>query len=141
MLSQGDNILVQAVLWALILTEGLSAYVRTKAYYTAPSISVDVVSSALKSAPDSSVKSDEVGKAKQTFQMVGSALFVLPVLKYLGLVLLVGAVPLACKFYPPSCLDTIFYNKNHIAALYCTPLLIVHNDIFKCLHLCYLSLF
>ena len=98
LLSQGDIFFVQLILWILIIIEGLSAYVRTKAYYTAPNSNVEVVRSSLKSTSDSSVKSDEVGKAKQTFQMVGSALFVLPILKYIGFVLLVGSVPLACEY-------------------------------------------
>jgi len=40
-------------------------------------------------------KADGIGKAKQTLEMVGSALFVLPWLRHAGLLLLSLAVPLA----------------------------------------------
>jgi len=43
----------------------------------------------------SAVKADHIGKAKQTFEMVGSALFIIPITRYLGLILLSSAVPLA----------------------------------------------
>ena len=41
------------------------------------------------------IKSDHVGKAKQTFEMVGTALFVIPLTTYLGLIFLLLAAPLA----------------------------------------------
>jgi phosphatidylglycerophosphate synthase len=81
------------LLW-LIVAEVASACVRFQAYFTAPVVSTpsvegfDFVSSA--------VKADHIGKAKQTFEMVGTALFVLPYgCRYAGLALLLLAVPLA----------------------------------------------
>jgi len=44
---------------------------------------------------DNQNKADHVGKAKQTFEMVGTALFIIPYLRLLGLVLLLLALPLA----------------------------------------------
>lgn len=41
------------------------------------------------------MQADGIGKAKQTLEMVGSALFVLPWLRHAGLILLALAVPLA----------------------------------------------
>lgn len=43
----------------------------------------------------SAVKADHVGKAKRTFEMVGTAMFILPWCRYLGLAFLLLAVPLA----------------------------------------------
>jgi hypothetical protein len=43
----------------------------------------------------SAVKADHIGKAKQTFEMVGTALFCLPLTRYGGLLCLILAVPLA----------------------------------------------
>ena len=40
-------------------------------------------------------KADHVGKAKQTFEMVGTALFIVPIFRYFGLILLLLAMPLA----------------------------------------------
>lgn len=41
------------------------------------------------------MKADHVGKAKQTFEMVGTALYIVPFTTYFGLALLFLAVPLA----------------------------------------------
>lgn len=40
-------------------------------------------------------QADHIGKAKQTFEMFGSAFFILTPFRYLGLLLLAAAVPLA----------------------------------------------
>lgn len=40
-------------------------------------------------------QADHIGKAKQTFEMVGTALYVIPLTRYIGLVLLILAIPLA----------------------------------------------
>lgn len=80
------------LLW-LIVAEVASGCVRFQAYFTTPGVApptvegFDFVSSA--------VKADHVGKAKQTFEMVGTALFVLPWCRYVGLLFLLLAVPLA----------------------------------------------
>lgn len=83
------------VLWGLILIEGYSGVVRAQRYYgdsphaAPPGVSFGAARN------DSGVKSDEVGKAKQTLQMVGTALFILHFGHYAGLVLLLAAIPLA----------------------------------------------
>merc|ERR1711884_204763 len=43
----------------------------------------------------SAVKADHVGKAKQTFEMLGTAFFIIPSTRLLGFILLVPAIPLA----------------------------------------------
>jgi len=88
-----DDSSVFLVLLGLAITETASAFVRTKSYYSAPVVSASPVAAA---GHGSSIKADEVGKAKQTFEMVGSALLLLPYgLHWIGLGLLLGALPLA----------------------------------------------
>jgi phosphatidylglycerophosphate synthase len=79
------------LLW-LILAETASGCVRFQAYFTC-AISPPRVEGFDFSS--SAVKADHIGKAKQTFEMVGTALFIIPWLRYLGLALLLLAVPLA----------------------------------------------
>lgn len=82
-----------ATLMILLLAETASGCVRCQAYFTAGGVpSPKVVGLDFSS---SAVKADHVGKAKQTFEMVGTALFMLVFTRYLGLVLLLLAVPLA----------------------------------------------
>ena len=45
--------------------------------------------------PSHICKVDHIGNAKQTFEMVGTALFIIPLTRYFGLVLMMAAVPLA----------------------------------------------
>ena len=78
------------VLNFLILLEVSSACIRFRAYFTASGVAAPKVEGFDFST--SAVKADHVGKAKQTFEMVGTALYVLPVTKYLGLILLSLAV-------------------------------------------------
>ncbi|KNC50435.1 uncharacterized protein AMSG_06932 [Thecamonas trahens ATCC 50062] len=89
-----NSILSLVALWALAGIEAYSALIRTKRYFSDP---VEVAEVAVADAAnDSGVKSDEVGKAKQTLQMVGTALLLCPLgAWYLGLVLLFLAIPLA----------------------------------------------
>eukprot|EP00531_Pseudo-nitzschia_arenysensis_P012925 CAMPEP_0116142774 /NCGR_PEP_ID=MMETSP0329-20121206/15088_1 /TAXON_ID=697910 /ORGANISM="Pseudo-nitzschia arenysensis, Strain B593" /LENGTH=403 /DNA_ID=CAMNT_0003638033 /DNA_START=51 /DNA_END=1263 /DNA_ORIENTATION=+ len=82
-----------AVLIFLILAEVSSGCIRFKAYYTSVAVPAPKVEGFDFST--SAVKADHVGKAKQTFEMLGTALFVLPWLRYAGLLLLSFAVPLA----------------------------------------------
>lgn len=81
------------VLWCLILTETASGCIRFRAYYTSNGIPAPAVKGLNFSS--SAVKADHIGKAKQTFEMVGTALFILPFMRYAGLVLLSAAIPLA----------------------------------------------
>lgn len=81
------------VLWCLILAETTSGCIRFKAFYTSNGVPAPAVQGLNFST--SAVKADHIGKAKQTFEMVGTALFILPGVRYLGLLLLAAAVPLA----------------------------------------------
>lgn len=81
------------VLWTLILTEGASGSIRFKAYYSSNGVTAPAIKGLDFSS--SAVKADHIGKAKQTFEMFGTAFFVLSPFKYLGLILLTAAVPLA----------------------------------------------
>mmetsp|Transcript_12576 Transcript_12576/g.26626 ORF Transcript_12576/g.26626 Transcript_12576/m.26626 type:complete len:403 (-) Transcript_12576:255-1463(-) len=82
-----------ATLCCLILAEAASGTVRFRAYFTAQGVQAPSVVGLDFST--SAVKADGIGKAKQTLEMVGSALFVLPWLRHAGLLLLSLAVPLA----------------------------------------------
>ena len=98
-------VLVQyGVLLMLITAEGSSGAIRFRAYFTAVGVSAPIIkqggSGAIGDADEfnsSAVKADHIGKAKQTFEMFGSAMYVLPfvVFKLFGLILLIAAVPLA----------------------------------------------
>jgi phosphatidylglycerophosphate synthase len=77
----------------LILAEVSSGCIRFRAYYTAVGVPAPSVEGFDFSS--SAVKADHVGKAKQTFEMVGSALFILPITRYIGVILLASALPLA----------------------------------------------
>ncbi len=81
------------VLIFLILAEVSSGCIRFKAYYTSVAVPAPKVDGFDFST--SAVKADHVGKAKQTFEMLGTAFFVLPWLRYAGLLLLSLAAPLA----------------------------------------------
>jgi hypothetical protein len=80
-------------LFWLILAEVASACIRFRAYFTPTGVATPKVEGFDFST--SAVKADHVGKAKQTFEMVGTALYIIPLTTYLGLVLLFLSVPLA----------------------------------------------
>lgn len=77
----------------LILAEVASGCIRFRAYFTSVAVPAPKVEGFDFST--SAVKADHVGKAKQTFEMLGTALFILPWIRYLGLFFLTLAVPLA----------------------------------------------
>lgn len=81
------------VLIFLILAEVSSGCIRFRAYFTSVAVPAPKVDGFDFST--SAVKADHIGKAKQTFEMVGTALFILPWMRYLGLTFLTLAVPLA----------------------------------------------
>lgn len=81
------------VLWFLIFTEVSSGCIRFRAYYTCNGVTAPSVKGLDFST--SAVKADHIGKAKQTFEMFGTAFFVSSNMKYIGLILLAAAVPLA----------------------------------------------
>lgn len=86
------KILQYIALWCLILAETSSGAIRFRAFYTAPAVSSPKSSSDFSS---SAVKADHVGKAKQTFEMLGTAFFIIPATRFIGFMLLVPAIPLA----------------------------------------------
>lgn len=77
----------------LILAETASGSVRFQAYFTSGGVPAPKVEGFDFSS--SAVKADHIGKAKQTFEMLGTALFIIPWLRYFGLPLLILALPLA----------------------------------------------
>mmetsp|Transcript_28168 Transcript_28168/g.58556 ORF Transcript_28168/g.58556 Transcript_28168/m.58556 type:complete len:409 (-) Transcript_28168:117-1343(-) len=81
------------VLLFLVLAEVASGCIRFRAYFTSVAVPAPKVEGFDFST--SAVKADHVGKAKQTFEMVGTALFILPWFRYFGLAFLTLAVPLA----------------------------------------------
>lgn len=91
----------------LIMAEAASGSIRFRAYYTssgAPAPSVvgfDFSTSA--------VKADHVGKAKQTFEMVGTALFIFGITRYIGLLLLSLALPLAYESVRRKVVTRVIY--------------------------------
>jgi len=87
------NAIQYGILWSLILIETASGSVRFKAYYTSNGVTAPAVKGLDFST--SAVKADGIGKAKQTLEMVGTSLFILPVFRYVGLILMTAAVPLA----------------------------------------------
>ena len=92
-----------ALLWSLIALETGSAFVRTREYLSRSGASLsatqseELASKVAGFARSSAVKSDGVGKAKQTLEMVGTALYMIPMLRPLGLSTLFLALPLAIE--------------------------------------------
>lgn len=80
-------------LFLLILAETASACIRFRAFFTTPGVGAPKTEGFDFST--SAVKADHVGKAKQTFEMVGTALFIMPWTRFLGMMLLILALPLA----------------------------------------------
>lgn len=80
------------LLW-LIIAEVSSSCVRFRAYYTSGGIPAPVMKGMDFST--SAVKADHIGKAKQTFEMVGTFFFVFPFFRWIGLLLLMVSCPLA----------------------------------------------
>lgn len=77
----------------LMVAETASGSIRFKAYFTSPGVVPPKVEGFDFSS--SAVKADHVGKAKQTFEMVGTSLYLIAVTRYAGLLLLMLAVPLS----------------------------------------------
>ena len=102
-------------LWALILTETASGCIRFKAFYTSNGIPAPAVKGLNFST--SAVKADDIGKAKQTAEMVGTALFILPGVRYLGLLLLAAAVPLSYESVRRKVNSRVMYVDGTIAVL------------------------
>ena len=99
----------------LILAESASACIRFKAYFTSGGVPAPSVQGFDFST--SAVKADHIGKAKQTFEMVGTALFIIPVTRYIGLLLLVCAVPLAYESVRRKVKNRVIYVQCDKATL------------------------
>lgn len=101
-----------ASLILLILAETASASVRFQAYFTSGGVPAPAVQGFDFST--SAVKADHIGKAKQTFEMVGTALFILPLTRYAGLVFLMLAVPLAYESVRRKVKRRVIYVNGNI---------------------------
>lgn len=94
------------------MAEVASGCIRFKAYFTSVAVPSPKVEGFDFST--SAVKADHVGKAKQTFEMVGTALFILPWTRYLGLAFLFLAVPLAYESVRRKITKRVLYvNAGH----------------------------
>lgn len=130
-LGQTQSTIFTIILWCLILLESGSGFVRTLAYYSGANASAPPRPD---QAADSSVKSDEVGKAKQTFEMVGSALFVLEgfmgygELRLIGALILAAAIPLSMESVRRKVRTTrVYYYQGPKAALEAQDLLFLEQ--------------
>ena len=83
-----------AVLWTLVLVEVASAAIRFQAYFTAAGSDPPILKN-LEFSGSSAITANSVGKAMQTFQMLGTSLFVIPIFRFIGLVLLTATLPMA----------------------------------------------
>lgn len=97
------------ILWCLILAEVASGSIRFKAFYTAQAVAAPAVQGL--DFTNSAVKADHVGKAKQTFEMVGTTLIMLPYVNVLGLACLFLAVPLAYESVRRKITKRVIYVK------------------------------
>ncbi|KAL3924173.1 MAG: hypothetical protein SGILL_001207 [Bacillariaceae sp.] len=102
-------------LLALISAEVASGSIRFKAYYSSVAVPAPKVEGFDFSS--SAVKADHVGKAKQTFEMLGTALFMLPWARYLGLPLLVLAMPLAYESVRRKMNSRVLYVNGKVEKL------------------------
>eukprot|EP00529_Nitzschia_sp_RCC80_P024498 CAMPEP_0113501922 /NCGR_PEP_ID=MMETSP0014_2-20120614/33239_1 /TAXON_ID=2857 /ORGANISM="Nitzschia sp." /LENGTH=452 /DNA_ID=CAMNT_0000396595 /DNA_START=149 /DNA_END=1507 /DNA_ORIENTATION=+ /assembly_acc=CAM_ASM_000159 len=91
----------------LILAEVASGCIRFRAYFGGVAVPPPRVHGFDFST--SAVKADHVGKAKQTFEMLGTALYLLPWVRYIGVALLMLAVPLAYESVRRKISKRVFY--------------------------------
>jgi phosphatidylglycerophosphate synthase len=95
------------LLLLLSLAEVASGCIRFRAYFTSVAVPTPKVEGFDFSS--SAVKADHVGKAKQTFEMVGTALFILPWFRYFGLAFLALALPLAYESIRRKIIKRVLY--------------------------------
>jgi phosphatidylglycerophosphate synthase len=68
------------VLVCLIVAKMTGGFIRFRAYYTSMGVSTPIMDSMCKlDFSTSAVRANHLGKAKQTFEMVSTALYILPV--------------------------------------------------------------
>jgi phosphatidylglycerophosphate synthase len=94
-------------LWSLICLEVASGTIRFKAFYSGTGVAAPRVEALNFSS--SAVKADHIGKVKQTFEMVGSALFIQPAFRWLGLIFLTATIPLAYESVRRKVSDRVMY--------------------------------
>lgn len=91
----------------LILAEVASGCIRFRAYFSGVAVPAPKVEGFDFSS--SAVKADHVGKAKQTFEMLGTAFYLLPWVRYIGVAFLSLAVPLAYESVRRKVNQRVFY--------------------------------
>lgn len=94
-------------LCGLTAAETASGCVRFRAYFGSGGVPAPPVHGFDFST--SAVTADHVGKAKQTFEMVGTALFILGLTRYAGLLLLACALPLAYESVRRKVIQRVIY--------------------------------
>lgn len=99
-------------LMALILAETASGCIRFRAYFAAGGMPAPKVEGFDFSS--SAVTADHIGKAKQTFEMVGTALYMIPLTRYIGLLLLLCAVPLAYESVRRKVKQRVIYVNGNV---------------------------
>ncbi|GKY98480.1 hypothetical protein MPSEU_000805300 [Mayamaea pseudoterrestris] len=101
------RIIQYAAIIKLILAEISSGCVRFQAYFSSGGVAAPKVEGFDFST--SAVNADHVGKAKQTFEMVGTALFIMPWTRFVGLFFLLLALPLAYESVRRKVKDRVIY--------------------------------
>jgi len=97
-------------LMTLICTETASAFIRFKAFYQGSGIVAPKVEGLnFSNNFSNSVKADHIGKVKQTFEMMGTALLILPQFMTVGLMLLSLSVPLAYESVRRKLVNRVMY--------------------------------
>lgn len=100
-------------LFSLILAETSSGCIRFRAYFTSGGLPAPKVEGFDFST--SAVTADHVGKAKQTFEMMGTALFIIPITRYLGVIVLFLAVPLAYESVRRKIISRVVYVSGDVS--------------------------
>jgi phosphatidylglycerophosphate synthase len=100
---------------SLILAETASGCVRFQAFYTSGGVAAPKVETTSRGLDfsTSAVQADHVGKAKQTFEMVGTALYIFNMTtRYIGLAfLMLVSFSLSCRAAYVN--DELFYSRSH----------------------------
>lgn len=99
-------------LFSLILAETASGCIRFRAYFTSGGLPAPKVEGFDFST--SAVTADHVGKAKQTFEMMGTALLIIPLTRYMGALVLFLAVPLAYESVRRKVISRVVYVSGDV---------------------------
>jgi len=82
--------------------------VRFRAFYQSSGIAAPKVEG-FEFSINSGVKADHIGKVKQTFEMVGTAMFILPQFRTIGNIFLTAAIPLSYESVRRKVVDRVLY--------------------------------